>query len=201
MSKNHETTSYANFQAAVIEALPRDINLDVAIGWTHNGESLARVLKRVLVPADKPFDNDIYLTTVNYDLSVEDAVKLGRYGWVDDRINSSNFPIKRKGTAYIIIEFIGFNKVISTKNALRRLDRMDMRPIDLHELLAFGEKHPNVQLKSPIVALGSVRQNRNGDRSFPRLDDNGSWRFMALHNAGHDWPRFIHFAAVRRDAN
>jgi hypothetical protein len=40
------------FQLAVLRALPRDINPDVADGWRNNGESLARVLKRVLVPPE-----------------------------------------------------------------------------------------------------------------------------------------------------
>ena len=57
--KNHGTTPqitgiYAEFQAAVIKALPRDIDQDVALGWTKNGEALARILREALTPSGKP---------------------------------------------------------------------------------------------------------------------------------------------------
>ena len=63
--KNHGTTSqitgvYAEFQAAVIKALPRDIDQDVALGWTKNGEALARILREALTPDGKPV-SDTYL--------------------------------------------------------------------------------------------------------------------------------------------
>ncbi|MBI2033928.1 MAG: hypothetical protein HYT13_02415 [Candidatus Liptonbacteria bacterium] len=53
MTTKHGTASqvtggYVEFQAAVLRALPRDINPDVALGWTQNGESLARVLREAI---------------------------------------------------------------------------------------------------------------------------------------------------------
>jgi len=59
---NHGTPStvfpkwYVKFQVAVLNNLPRpngeegDITEDIALGWADNGESLARVLRRELVP-------------------------------------------------------------------------------------------------------------------------------------------------------
>ncbi|OGM89382.1 hypothetical protein A3J77_01165 [Candidatus Wolfebacteria bacterium RBG_13_41_7] len=57
MSKNRGTASqqvsgwYVEFQAAVIRALPRDIDQDVADGWRENGETLAENLREMLIPA------------------------------------------------------------------------------------------------------------------------------------------------------
>ncbi|MBI1754981.1 hypothetical protein HYR65_01715, partial [Candidatus Azambacteria bacterium] len=53
MSK-HGTTSqviggYIEFQAAVLRALPRDIDPDIQEGWKMNGESLTRVLHEALM--------------------------------------------------------------------------------------------------------------------------------------------------------
>jgi len=51
--KNGNTLSLAqqaNFHAAVLKALPRDIAPGVARGWEMNGESLTRVLRKALVP-------------------------------------------------------------------------------------------------------------------------------------------------------
>ena len=46
--------AYVEFQLAVLRALPRDINPDVADGWRNNGQSLARVLREALLPPDEP---------------------------------------------------------------------------------------------------------------------------------------------------
>ncbi len=46
------TGNYVEFQAAVLRALPRDIKTDVALGWTKNGESLARILREALTPKE-----------------------------------------------------------------------------------------------------------------------------------------------------
>ncbi len=57
MSKNRGTASqqvsgwYVEFQAAVIRALPRDIDQDVANGWGKNGEALTKNLRKILIPS------------------------------------------------------------------------------------------------------------------------------------------------------
>ena len=191
------TGSYIEFQAAVLRALPRDIDPDVALGWTKNGESLARIMREALTPSGKPAGNT-YPVTVNYDLSVEDAVKLGLYDWANSDIAGKNFPTKRTGKVEVVVELIHLNKVISTKDALREHDMMGYRPAELHELLVFGEKYPDVQRKFPIVALGSVWQSRSGDRSVPYLDGDGSERILLLYWFEIDWRGIYRFAAVRK---
>ncbi len=44
--------AYVEFQLAVLRALPRDIDPDIADGWRNNGQSLARVLREALLPPD-----------------------------------------------------------------------------------------------------------------------------------------------------
>ena len=191
------TGSYIEFQAAVLRALPRDIDSDVALGWTKNGESLARILREALTPNGKPAGN-AYPVTVNYDLSVEDAVKLGRYDWNNSDISSRNFQTKRKGTAEVAVELIHFNRYISTKDAQKELDQRVYRPAELHELLAFGEKYPNVQREFPIVALGFVWQVRGCRRDVSGLKGGGSERSLDLDWVGRGWGEIYRFAAVRK---
>jgi len=200
---NHGTTSqvtgvYVEFQAAVLRALPRDINPDVVLGWTQNGESLARVLREALMPDGKPAAGGIYLVSVDYGRSVEDGVEAGQYDWSNSDITSRNFPTKRKGTAEVAVELVHFNRCISTEGALKNLDSMDMRPAEIHELLAFGEKYPDVQRKFPIVAPGSVWQYRHGDRKVPCLSRDGSGRDLDLRWIGDAWDELCRFAAVRK---
>jgi hypothetical protein len=46
--------AYVEFQLAVLRALPRDIDPDIADGWRNNGQSLAKVLREALLPPDNP---------------------------------------------------------------------------------------------------------------------------------------------------
>jgi hypothetical protein len=192
------TGSYVEFQAAVLRALPRDIDSDVALGWTQNGESLARVLREALTPdGGKPAGNS-YPLSVDYGRSVEEGVKVGRYDWANSDITSRHFPTKRKGTAEVAVELVHFNRYISTDEALRELDKIGMRPAELHELLAFGEKYPEVQREFPVVVLGSVWQDRVGDRCVPYLYRHGSERCLSLHWIEGGWRELYRFAGVRK---
>ena len=136
--------------------------------------------------------------SANYGMSVEDAVALGRYDWANSDITSKNFPTKRTGKTELTIDLVHFSRAIPTENALRELDRMDMRSAELHELLAFGEKYPDVQREFPIVALGSVWQYRDGGRYVPYLYGNGSRRSLRLHWIVNGWNDVYRFAAVRK---
>lgn len=139
-----------------------------------------------------------YLVSVDYGLSVEDAVKLGRYDWTNSEITSKHFPTNRKGKADVAVELIHFNRVVSTDEALRELDKAGYRPAELHELLAFGEKYSELQREFPIVALGSVWQDRYGNRFVPYLYGDGSERYLDLRWLGHAWIEVCRFAAVRK---
>jgi hypothetical protein len=138
-----------------------------------------------------------YPLSVDYGRSVEDGAKAGRYDWVNPDITSCNFPTKRKGTAEVAVELINFNRHVSTDEALRELDGMGYRPAELHELLAFGEKYPEVQREFPVVALGSVWQYRVGVRVVPYLGRGGSGRRLGLGWVGYGWDGFYRFAVVR----
>ncbi len=138
------------------------------------------------------------LLTVNYDLSIEEAVELGGYGWKNDNITSSDFPTKRKGTAEVALDLIHFPLDISIENVLRELDETGYRPAEPHELLAFGEKYPDIQKKFPIVALASVWQRPGKVRRVPSLDWNGSQRTLNLIWLGSAWSERSRFAAVRK---
>ena len=197
--KNHGTTSqvtgiYAEFQAAVIKALPRDIDQDVALGWTKNGEALARILREALNQNGEPTTSVSYPITVYYGMNVEDRVEAGHYDWVNFNITSELFPTERNGIAEIEIKLIHFNRIISTDEALCELDRMGYRPAELHELLAFGEKYQEIQREFPILSLGSVLRNR----CVPGLSGGNSRRYLNLFVEGHNCDKNCRFVAVRK---
>jgi hypothetical protein len=164
-----------------------------------NVEYVSRRLQEII---DYKLTPDAYHIFVDYGRSVEDGVKAGRYGRVDFDITSRNFPTKRKGTAKIEVELIHFNRRISTDEALRKLDRMGYRPAELRELLAFGEKYPEVQREFPVVALGSVWLARSGSRRAPCLDwddsDHSSCLELSIVEFDWTWTESCRFAAVRK---
>lgn len=195
--------SYIEFQLAVLRALPRDINPDVALGWTQNGESLAWALREALLLDGKLAEalaqaGNTYPLSVNYGRSVEDGVKAGCYDWVNPNSTSRNFPTERKDTSEVEMKLIHFHRNISTDQALHELDRMGYRSAELHELLAFGQNYSEVQRDFPVIALGSVWQDQGGCRCVPCLFRNDSERRLDLLWVEGDWDEVCRFAAVRK---
>ncbi len=134
----------------------------------------------------------------NYDRSVEDGIKAGKYNWSNSNITSSHFPSEEAGTKEVSIELIYFGRNMETNEVLSELDKMGMRPATLKELLALGEKHPDLQREFPIIALGSVWQVPDGGRGCAYLGGGGSGRGLSLRWIGGGWIDCCRFAAVRK---
>ena len=97
-----------------------------------------------------------YSLVVDYEKSIEDLIKEGRYAEADPDITSRNFPPKKKGVINVKVELIDFGGYILDVKALHKMEEMGYRPADIYELLTLGKKHPKLQLQFKIVALGSV---------------------------------------------
>lgn len=110
-----------------------------------------------------------YRFTVNYDLAVEDALKIGQYKWIDSNITSERFPTKREGVAEVAIELVHLDQLIAPGRAREELIMMNYYLVELRELIAFSAKYPNVQREFPIVALRSGCIGAYNDSYFPLL--------------------------------
>ncbi|TSC60908.1 MAG: Uncharacterized protein G01um1014107_194 [Parcubacteria group bacterium Gr01-1014_107] len=142
-----------------------------------------------------------YVISVDYNRSFKEAVKASRCDWFDSQISSFSSPATRKGTAEVKIELIHFDEDISTNEVLHDLDRMGLRPADLHELLAFGEGYPDISLRFPVVGLGSVGLGWHEESIVPYLFQAvGRIEQIALYCMETDyiWGPDCRFAAVRR---
>lgn len=131
---------------------------------------------------------------VNYDLSVESLVLNGWYIWKDTRITTENFPSIRKGEVDLVIELVHFDKVLAPDEVLMELDVMGYRPAEILELLAFGEKYPEIPKRFPVVAHGSVWRDWHGHNRVPYLDRYGT----DLNSFDEKWDKRFRFAAVRK---
>lgn len=192
------TSQWRDFSEAVLRSLPEDLDPNVAQDLIKNEDSLRKALREALVPPrqDDEFTIESYDVDVDYEMNVDDVVRLGRYYWVNDEITEENFPVVRKGSAHIRVDLFHFNRRIASGDAIFRVNRSDCRSADLRELLAFSRQHPNVQCRFPIVALDSKFAKRDGHLTVPCLGGTGEKRDLGLRWFENIWPDNYRFAAV-----
>ena len=143
-------------------------------------------------------DENVFPVSMNYDLSVEVLIRVGEYNWSNSDITEKNFRSEENGTQSVELRLVHFNRVISSEDALKELDRMGLRPATLKELLTFGSTYKEEQRKHPIVALGSVSQHWHGRWFVAYLDGSAGNRYLGLGWLEDDWGGHCHFAAVRK---
>lgn len=136
--------------------------------------------------------------SVNYDLSVEEAVKAGDYQAVNADINGRNFSWERRGQAELEIILVKFEHRMSSPDVIRELDQEGLRAAELSEFLAFGAAYPDVQRRFSVVGIGSVWKDRRGYGNVPCLYEASEGRYLDLHWWDDGWYSYSRFAAVRK---
>ena len=147
--------------------------------------------------AKKEAISNLFKIAVNYCMSLKDMVSAGKYDEANSDINDKNFPIEKHGHEEIESQLIHFDRNISSEDAIKELDKMDLRPANLAELLAFGAKYPDEQRKFPIVALGSVWRPVHA-RYVAYLWSGSGSRELGLSWFDDDWHANYRFLAVRK---
>jgi hypothetical protein len=136
--------------------------------------------------------------TVDYARSLEQMILAGKYGYANPDITAKNFPITGKGIVEEEIILVHFDRDISSDDAEKELATMGLEPARLEHATAFGAKYPDVQREYPIVFLGSVWTDPDGDRRVPYLDYWDGRRELRLGYRDAQWDRIYLFAAVRK---
>ena len=184
---------YVAFQTAVLRALPRDIDPNVALKWIKDDAGLARALREALTWKD-----NVYPVSVNYVLAVEEAVELGRYDRVGPDINSKNFSTELTGLVDVLVELIRFNRLISTKEVVNRIEELGYRSVNLQELIAFGTQYPGIQRDFPVVAPDCIWRGKTGD-FVPCISGDEFKRELDLLFRSTEWGEDCRFAVVRKN--
>lgn len=158
------------------------------------------ILKGTVKVVTEVISNIVNAFTVLVDetLSVEEAIKLGKFGWVNDDITSKTLPkLKdgKKGDKEVAI--FHFGKDISSEDAIALMDKAGFKPATIWDLLGLAVKEPNLQRKFQVVALGSVC-GRYDWRGAPCLDEDGVRRRLGLRWFDGDWNDSDRFAGVRK---
>lgn len=138
-----------------------------------------------------------YPITINYGQNLDQMIEAGGYDSVNYDITTTNFPVKEKGTPEVSIKLVHFNRSIGSEEALSQLNKMNLRPATLPELLAFAAKYPSVHCNFPVVALGSTWEDNGGFRSVPYLWSSYTGeRRLGLSPVRGTWDWDYRFAAV-----
>lgn len=160
MSK-HGTTSglwpgwYIEFQAKVLQSLPRDIGPDLALGWINNGEALRRALRSVLMPPDT------FFVFVDRRLVFTELLRRAGFNTVDESFKN-DAPEIRPSLGFgdqppraLPIRLMKSEKGALKKDLFRRMTDLGLRPADLRELVCLSITRPDAMEKRRIVSLGS----------------------------------------------
>ena len=144
-----------------------------------------------------------YFFRVDYRQGVE--MIIGGYDWVDRNINSFNFPIgKEKGIKRISGELVHFNRLITIDEIFKDLEIMGFRAATIHELVAFGNEYPQLQIQFPIAGVGSVVSMGSRDLDFydpymhyvPYLGYDRGKRYLNLRPVNGRWGKIWRFLAI-----
>lgn len=140
---------------------------------------------------------NIFPLEVNYDETIENLVKAGKYDWSHIDISSELFRTERKGSTNLNIELINFPTQKSTEEVLEEINKNEFRPADIIEILTFAAKYPDEQRKYPIAARGSMWIGSCGGHFVPCLRTGSKGRYVDLYWFGGIWDTYYRFAVIR----
>ncbi len=168
-----------------------------------NNLSIVEAIERIQdkkVTDEQPKNDEIVLS-VDYSRTVQEMINTGKYGWTNDDITEKHFPLPTElngKKVSVAAKLFHFNRSINSQDAIKEMDKTGYRPATLAELLALGEKEPELQKEFPIVALGSIWTDAFGNRYVPYLSVDGRKRMLDLDWFDDDWFDLCRFLAVRK---
>ncbi len=190
MSENNEFAS-ASLTAGQLNALVKKVG---------GPEIVLQILRGALEVVTKVVSYIVAVFTVMVDetVSVEDAVKTGKFDCSNDNITSVNFPKPTNGQKLDKeVVFFHFNKSMSSESVIAEMDKAGYKPANIWELIGLAVKEPDLQRKFQIIALGSVRK-LDGYNRVPYLCGDSSERDLLLEYFDRGWLDCYRFLAVSK---
>lgn len=143
-----------------------------------------------------PAETEQFLS-VEADLSFEERVTRGQYGWRNSDLTEKRFPVTAEQVGDWEWKLFHFDRDISSEEAIWLMKEDGFEPAQIGHILAFGEKYPEEQRKFPIIGLDSVAEV-GLDRNVPALWNDAGLRELILFWFDGDWVRDYRFLGVRR---
>lgn len=106
------------------------------------------------------FENGIFPISIDYKNSLEELIALGKYDDISREITSDVFLLsnnyEQKASKAVIELAYSSEKLISVSDFVKNLAHIGYHPLGIRELLVFGAKYSDIQLKFPILELGDI---------------------------------------------
>jgi len=169
--------------------------------WTRIAESAGLARKVVALVFNHSED---YIVRVDCTKTLAEMVAAGNYDSVAPNIRVDNFPVKGTGVTDVCIVLFCFGKEVTTKWVEGEMRSLGYRQARIEELLTLGAAKPLLQMKSPIIALGSrspkllsAECNGDFDTYVPVLGSLKDKRRVSIQPYNMVWDENCSFAAVR----
>lgn len=172
--------------------------MEAAINMMGGWDNFLEFLRGNLIVKAKGVIHQTVKVLVDYGRSVSDGITAGKYDWVEDSITEKNIPTTQSDKAELEIQLLYFGKYMNTELVFVEMEKQNLRPATLQELLAIGEKYPEIQREFPVVALGSFWVDPDGHERVPCFYGRGRERELHLVWDKCDWGGRCRFAAVSK---
>ena len=123
---------------------------------------------------------------VDYGMSLQAMIAVGKYDWVDPYITAENFTVVGTGTKRFRTKVFDFGRRISSEDAVAAMKAENFTPGGHIHGLAFGAAFPDEQCEHSIACLGSFTR-LHGPREVVSLGRNGGGRYLDLDRWDDRW--------------
>lgn len=173
---------------------------DIHCLTTQDANGIWEKIATVVVEACKKA-KEAFTFVVDYGRSISESVKAGRYDYANSDVTDEHFTAEeyekgKKEQSFKLYCFDG--KETESDWVIAQMDKDGFRPATVRELLAFGEKNPELQRQFPIIALRQSWVYRNGNRSVACLAGCDTERELGLGWYDRGWHGRCRFLAVRK---
>lgn len=136
--------------------------------------------------------------TVDRDRPLARLIDAGRYDHANEYVIEERFPVRGEGVREERLALVCLERGASTEEVGQELDRPELRPAGIAELLALGAAFPDLQRAFPIVALAAAAVYPHDYLRIPFLWGSLRTRRLDLRWDEHRWAANIRFLAVER---
>ncbi len=137
---------------------------------------------------------------VDYDRSIEDGVKAGKYKFANHDIVRENWisEVGEVGKKERFFVLYCFGRTIRSHAVIEEIKRDGRTPGTIKDLLAIGELLPELQKQSPIIALGSLFGHPSEYKEVGQLTSDHWGRKLFLYWDRTNWDGRCQFLAMNK---
>ena len=151
----------------------------------------------------KETSNRKFTLNVDYRLTFKQMFDACNFKSSEAILRERNFPfsaVLNPRLETITVKLFYFNRGFHAEDAILVMKKNGYRPATIAELFAFSCAYPDLQRRFPIIALGSVMKDKNGDFCSPFIVGPKCNSQIGVFWNGSGCYRFCRFLAVKQAA-